>query len=144
MPGGHMHRGEVWWAEFDQRRPVVLLSEDEPSGFRAMQVVAPSDTDISGLGIEVAVGVPPGSGQQVLHPVRSPVPGMLGDRPAVLARQLRQQAQHERPGPAPRLHPAEPAPGPGQQLVKYAQPPAGIYARASGHQKIFTCRHKPG
>ena len=39
---------------------------------------------------------------------------------------------------------AEPAPGPGQQLVHYAQPPAGAYAGASGHQKIFTCPHKPG
>ena len=55
-----MRRGEVWWVEFDERRPVVLLSEDEPSGFRAMQVVAPADTDISGWGIEVAVGVPEG------------------------------------------------------------------------------------
>lgn len=55
-----MRRGEIWWVEFDERRPVVLLSEDEPSGFRAMQVVAPADTDISGLGIEVAVGVQEG------------------------------------------------------------------------------------
>jgi mRNA interferase MazF len=52
-----MRRGEVWWAEFDERRPVVLLSEEEPSGFQAMQVVAPADSDISGLGIEVSVGV---------------------------------------------------------------------------------------
>jgi len=52
-----MQRGEVWWAEFDERRPVVLLSEEESSGFVAMQVVAPADTDISGLGVEVAVGV---------------------------------------------------------------------------------------
>ena len=52
-----MRRGEIWWAAFDERRPVVLLSEYEPSGFRAMQVVAPADGDISGLGIEVAVGV---------------------------------------------------------------------------------------
>ena len=55
-----MRRGEVWWVEFDERRPVVLLSEDEPSGFRAMQVVAPAGTDISGWGTEVAVGVPEG------------------------------------------------------------------------------------
>jgi mRNA interferase MazF len=55
-----MRRGEVWWAEFDERRPVVLLSEEDPSGFRAMQVVAPADTDFSGLGIEVAVGVQEG------------------------------------------------------------------------------------
>ncbi|MFY9934593.1 MAG: type II toxin-antitoxin system PemK/MazF family toxin [Streptosporangiaceae bacterium] len=55
-----MRRGEVWWAAFDERRPVVLLSEEEPSGFRVMQVVPPADTDISGLGIEVAVGIPEG------------------------------------------------------------------------------------
>jgi mRNA interferase MazF len=52
-----MRRGEIWWAEFDEQRPVMLLSEEGPSGFRAMQVVAPADTDISGLGIEVSVGV---------------------------------------------------------------------------------------
>ena len=52
-----MRRGEVWWVEFDERRPVVLLSGEDPSGFRAMHVVAPADTDISGLGIEIAVGV---------------------------------------------------------------------------------------
>jgi mRNA interferase MazF len=55
-----MRRGEIWWAEFDERRPVVLLSGEDAAGFRAMQVVAPADTDISGLGIEVAVGVQEG------------------------------------------------------------------------------------
>ena len=100
--------------------------------------------DVAARVVADAVGVPFRAGQQVLHPVRRRVPGVLSDGPAVLAGQLSQQAQHERPGPAPRLHPAEPAPGPGQQLVKYAQPPAGAYAGASGHQKIFTCRHKPG
>ena len=52
-----MRRGEIWWVEFDERRPVVLLSEQGPSGFLAMQVVAPADTDISGFGVEVEVGV---------------------------------------------------------------------------------------
>ena len=51
-----MRRGEVWWVEFDERRPVVLLSGEDASGFLAMTVVAPADTDISGLGIEVTVG----------------------------------------------------------------------------------------
>ncbi|MFJ4798381.1 type II toxin-antitoxin system PemK/MazF family toxin [Kitasatospora purpeofusca] len=51
-----MQRGEVWWVDFDERRPVVLLSDEEPSGFQAMQVVAPAGFDISGLGVEVAVG----------------------------------------------------------------------------------------
>ncbi|KJY33424.1 type II toxin-antitoxin system PemK/MazF family toxin [Streptomyces sp. NRRL S-495] len=51
-----MQRGEVWWVEFDERRLVVLLSVDDASGIRAMQVVAPAGVDISGLGVEVRVG----------------------------------------------------------------------------------------
>ncbi|MFI9617032.1 type II toxin-antitoxin system PemK/MazF family toxin [Streptomyces sp. NPDC052023] len=51
-----MQRGEVWWVDVDERRPVVLLSDDESSGFQAMQVVAPAGVDISGLGVEVAIG----------------------------------------------------------------------------------------
>ena len=35
-----MQRGEVWWVEFDERRLVVLLSGDDASGIRVMQVVA--------------------------------------------------------------------------------------------------------
>lgn len=56
VSGGHVQRGEVWWVEFDERRPVVLLSEGHASGIRVMQVVAPAGVDISGLGVEVAVG----------------------------------------------------------------------------------------
>jgi mRNA interferase MazF len=51
-----MRRGEVWWVDFDERRPVVLLSEEEAYGFRVMQVVEPAGVDIGGLGVEVAVG----------------------------------------------------------------------------------------
>jgi mRNA interferase MazF len=51
-----MRRGEVWWVEFDELRPVVVLSGDEASGFQVIQVVPPADTDISGLGVEVAIG----------------------------------------------------------------------------------------
>lgn len=51
-----MECGEVWWVDFDERRPVVLLSDEESSGFQAMQVVAAAGVDISGLGVEVAVG----------------------------------------------------------------------------------------
>ena len=99
--------------------------------------------DVTAHVVADPAGVPPGPGQQVLHPVRSPVPGMLGDRPAVLARQLGQQAQHERPGPAPRLHPAEPGTGPGHQLIECPQPAARVYAGASGRQKIIASHHKP-
>jgi mRNA interferase MazF len=70
-----MRRGEIWWAEFEERRPVVLLSEEEADGFRAMQVVAPADTDISGLGIEVTVGVPEGLPFEGVLRVGLPWPG---------------------------------------------------------------------
>nr|WP_203611054.1 hypothetical protein [Streptomyces cyaneofuscatus] len=39
---------------------VVLLSGDETSGIRVMQVVAPAGVDISGLGIEVTIGAAEG------------------------------------------------------------------------------------
>ena len=51
-----MHRGEVWWVDFDERRPVLLLGDEEPSGFRAIQVVAAAPTDITGVALEVAIG----------------------------------------------------------------------------------------
>ena len=70
-----MRRGEIWWVEFDERRPVVLLSGEEPSGFLAMQVVAPADTDISGLGIEVAVGAEEGLPFDGVLRVALPWPG---------------------------------------------------------------------
>ncbi|MEW2305022.1 type II toxin-antitoxin system PemK/MazF family toxin [Streptomyces sp. NPDC006655] len=51
-----MQRGEVWRVGGDERRLFVLLSGDDASGIRAMQVVAPAGVDMSGLGIEVRVG----------------------------------------------------------------------------------------
>ncbi|MGX2996361.1 type II toxin-antitoxin system PemK/MazF family toxin [Streptomyces sp. JNUCC 64] len=55
-----MRRGEVWWVQFDERRLVVLLSGDDTSGIRVMQVVPPAGVDLSGLGIEVTVGADEG------------------------------------------------------------------------------------
>jgi mRNA interferase MazF len=55
-----MRRGEVWWVKFDERRPVVLLSGDERSGFEAVHVVAAADVSIEDWGVEVAVGAAEG------------------------------------------------------------------------------------
>ena len=99
--------------------------------------------DVAAQVIADAVGVPPGPRQQVLHPVRRGIPGLLGDRPAVLARQLGQQAQHERPRPAPRLHPAETRADPEHQLIECPEPAVRVYAVASGHRKIVMSPHKP-
>ncbi|MFD7259072.1 type II toxin-antitoxin system PemK/MazF family toxin [Streptomyces sp. NPDC059874] len=70
-----MRRGEVWWVEFDERRPAVLLSGDSASGIRAMQVVAPAGVDISGLGVEVAVGAMEGLPFEGVLRVAFPRPG---------------------------------------------------------------------
>ena len=55
-----MRRGEVWWVEFDKRRPVVLLSGEDGPGWRAVQVVEAADVSIEGLGVEVPVGAAEG------------------------------------------------------------------------------------
>ncbi|WP_328531153.1 type II toxin-antitoxin system PemK/MazF family toxin [Nocardioides sp. NBC_00368] len=71
-----MQRGEIWWVEFDERRPVVLLSGDDPSGIQVMQVVAPAGVDITGLGVEVAVGAPEGLPFEGVLRVALPRPGV--------------------------------------------------------------------
>ena len=55
-----MQRGEVWWVEFGERRPFVLLSGDETSGFEAVAIVAAADVSIEGLGVEVPLGTAEG------------------------------------------------------------------------------------
>jgi mRNA interferase MazF len=55
-----MRRGEVWWVEFDQRRPFVLLSGDEAAGFEAVQVVDAAGVSLDGVAMEVAVGAAEG------------------------------------------------------------------------------------
>jgi mRNA interferase MazF len=72
-----MHRGEVWWTEFDERRPVVLLSGEEAYGFRAMQVVTPAGIDISGLGVEVTVGATEGLPFEGVLRLAFPRPGFI-------------------------------------------------------------------
>ncbi|MFF0795121.1 type II toxin-antitoxin system PemK/MazF family toxin [Streptomyces spiralis] len=72
-----MQRGEVWWADFDEQRPVVLLSGEEASGFRAMQVVAPAGTEINGVAVEVGVGVPEGLPVEGVLRVALPRPGFI-------------------------------------------------------------------
>ena len=37
-----MERGEVWWAQIDEKRPVVLLSGGAGPEFQAMRIVAPA------------------------------------------------------------------------------------------------------
>lgn len=76
--------------------------------------------------------------QQKLHAVRVDLPGPLRDRPAVLARQVRQQTQHQPPGPPPGLNPLEPASDPPQQALERLPPTRGIYAVTRGHRLLVS------
>jgi hypothetical protein len=68
------------------------------------------------------VGVPAGPVEQVLHTVRIPVPSMLSDAPAVLARKIGQQPEHESTSPMPGLDPDEPPGHPIEELVGLGPP----------------------
>jgi len=121
-----VQRGEVWWVQFDERRLVVLLSGDDTSGIRVMQVVAPAGVDISGLGIEVMVGASEGLPFEGVLRLAFPRPGFtpctwlttvsrddLIERAAVLssvklseiddALQLAEQAQERTPATTAKL-----------------------------------------
>jgi mRNA interferase MazF len=50
-----MERGEVWWAQVDEKRPVVLLSGGAGPEFLAMQIVEPA-TPAQKLGFVVMSG----------------------------------------------------------------------------------------
>ncbi|MEV0226961.1 type II toxin-antitoxin system PemK/MazF family toxin [Streptomyces sp. NPDC050704] len=77
VSGGHMRRGEVWWADFNEQQAVVLLSGEEASGFLAMQVVAPAGTGLSGVAVEVAVGAPEGLPLEGVLRVALPRPDLI-------------------------------------------------------------------
>ena len=52
MPRGTEH-GEVWWADVDKRRPVVVVSRDDPRGARMLTTVAAVTRTGRGLQSEV-------------------------------------------------------------------------------------------
>jgi mRNA interferase MazF len=70
-----MKRGEVWWALIDERRPILILSQDEAGEIRAMVIVAPANIDIRGIAVEVKVGAPEGLSHEGVLRVAFPRPG---------------------------------------------------------------------
>lgn len=72
-----MQRGEVWWAQLDQRCPVVVLGQDSPDKIRAMVVVAPATTSIDGYALEVGIGHDDGLPLTGVLRVALPRPGKI-------------------------------------------------------------------
>ena len=58
-----MHRGELWWAQLDDkagRRPVVLLTRENAIPIRELVTIAPVSSRIRRLPVEVLVGTTEG------------------------------------------------------------------------------------
>ncbi|MDQ0798334.1 hypothetical protein QFZ58_006822 [Streptomyces sp. B1I3] len=87
------------------------------------------------------IGIPPGPAEQVLHAVRTRLPGPLGDRPAVLARQARQQSQHQVLYAAPGFNPREPARYLAHQGLERLLPAGRVHAAARGHRITLKSPH---
>lgn len=52
--------GQVWWADLDKVRPVVVLTRERVAGRLSRVVVAPVTTTVRGLITEVSLGPPEG------------------------------------------------------------------------------------
>lgn len=72
--------------------------------------------------IEDLLGVPVAPIQQPVHPIRSRVTGLFGQRPAVLPLQRSDQSPHIRQRRLPRLRPREPVHEPLMQLAQARRP----------------------
>jgi hypothetical protein len=87
-------------------------------------------------GVQHQLLIAAGAGQQVLHPVRAGVPGGLGEGPAVVIVQFRQQAVHHVAAGQPGLPPGEARRDPRQQVLKQGSVPVMVYRGISGCRLI--------
>jgi hypothetical protein len=83
-------------------------------------------------GVQYLLLIAAGTGQQVLHPVRSGVPGGPGEGPAVVITELRKQAVHHVPAGQAGLPPGETRRDPRQQVLEQASMRVMIYCGISG------------
>lgn len=72
-----LRRGEVWWADFGARRPVVVLSKTADGQFRCMQIVEPAGIDLTGAGLEVPLGTQEGLSVEGVVRVAFPRSGLV-------------------------------------------------------------------
>jgi hypothetical protein len=89
------------------------------------------------------VGVPLRPGQQMLQPVGSGIATVLGDRPAILAIQPRDQPEHQLAGMAQWLRPSETRRDPAGHHRELRLPPVSVYAMSCGDRSQFWSMHKP-
>jgi mRNA interferase MazF len=73
---GPVKRGEVWWAQVDERCPVVLLSSPGADVIRAILVVAPAERALEQF-IEIPIGAMEGLPFDGVVRIAFPEPGFL-------------------------------------------------------------------
>ena len=56
MPPADPRRGQVWLADLDKRRPVVILTRDPLGRYLPSVIAAPVTSTVRGLSTEVPVG----------------------------------------------------------------------------------------
>ena len=52
-----VNRGDIWTVAFDELRPVVVLSGIDSGDLRCVVAVEPANEDITGLAVEVDLGL---------------------------------------------------------------------------------------
>ena len=100
--------------------------------------------DIPAKVIADQVGIPDRAGQQVLQRIRCLRAAVLGDGPAVLPVQIRQQTEHQRGGVPSWFVPGEPATDPVEEVTEPGPPSVRVYAMRRGHRGVFFVPHKHG
>ncbi len=101
-----MERGEVWWAQIDEKRPVVLLSGGAGPDFQAVEIVVPATSAqkrgflvmsgedaidveqrrrlidaagpaVAAIGVEVSIGIEEGLAREGVVRVAFPKAGVI-------------------------------------------------------------------
>ena len=108
-------------------RAHALLDEPGVVGDPHPGVVPELVQDVSAQVITHSVDIPLGRAEQALHPVRGHCTRVLGQRPAVLTLQPREQPTQIRPDPAARLDPPEPARDQLHHRIQRRDPPSKIH-----------------
>jgi hypothetical protein len=112
-----------------------LIDDQDPVG--GAEMIDDEATQLAGD----RIGVPHRAGQQLLHPPRPGLTGLLGQRPAVLRPLQAQQGQQHRAQPGPGLPAPDMPTDAFQQVIDVAAPSCGPYSVARGHRRGVRCPH---
>lgn len=123
----------------DGRRALLQVARlvDHEHGLRVVQML----DHVCAYVVSDRISVPLRAVEQVLHAVRSGIADVLGQGPAVLAREVRQQPGDQAPHPAAGFNSGKPARDPAHQALECFLPVSRHYAGVRGRRMIIGCPH---